>query len=174
MAAPGPAVWPTLGQGPAATDRAAWTPPARTSRRSDRAPATPAADVRRGWQSGGARTTHPVTEKTRTAAVGKDAWPGQTHPGRVSAEHVGSGSGGREHGASRASQQINARSKTVHVLAKFVDALEILISFTARHEVAALVTEIFGGVAHRCFRCLACPTERGAGESTDLVSEHVA
>src|SRR4051812_7084904 len=174
MAAPGPVALRAPRQCPPATDPGAWTPPARTSRRSDRAPATPAADVRRGWQSGGARTTHPVTEKTRTAAAGTDAWPGQTHPGRVSAEHVGSGAGAREHGASRASQQINPRSKTVHVLAKLVDALEILIGFSARHEVAALVTEIFGGVAHGCCRCLACPTERGAGESTDLVSGHIA
>src|SRR3569833_500956 len=171
---PGPATWPALRQCPPATDRGGSIQPGRTLRRSARAPATPVADARPDLQCVAGQTRHPARERIRTAAAGTGASPGRIHPGRVSAEHVESGSGGQEHAASRASQKINTRSKAIFVLAKLVHALQKLIGFTAGHEVAALVTEILGGVTY-CGLCgLAGPTERGASESSDLVSRHIA
>jgi hypothetical protein len=69
---------------------------------------------------------------------------------------------------------IDTRSKTVYVLAKFVYALEVLLGFTAGHEVAAFVSEILGGIAHGRSRSLACPTESGPRESSELVGRYIA
>ena len=50
------------------------------------------AAVHRGWHAGCARTRRRATGRREIAAACTGEWPGRSHPGRVSAEHVEFGS----------------------------------------------------------------------------------
>ena len=156
-AARGPAASRARRRCPRAAGRGAWTAPGRTSRRSGPAPAAPRAAARRAARRGGAppRSTGDSRNRKRS---GRYRWVARTNsssPCRTSTRWI-SISRARTRSFIEVLRRIfggllheaRPRIEPVEVFAQPLHASVEVLGLGARHQVAALVGEVFGHVAH--------------------------